>query len=138
MEKYPNSAEALVAASDIYSAKGSPLFSPEKAFATLEKANRIDPTYDAQMQLARYYINAFGTKQDVQKAAKLLIDNLNENDYPSTADRLLVQVYYRYDIKALIDEKTIVDILKNDVIKRENYALAYLYADYLLKEDAEK
>ncbi len=70
------------------------------------------------MQLARY-INAFGTKQDVQKAAKLLIDNLNENDYPSTADRLLVQVYYRYDIKALIDEKTIVDILKNDVIKRE-------------------
>ncbi|MBO1929346.1 hypothetical protein J4731_15365 [Providencia rettgeri] len=59
----------------------------QKAFATLEKANRIDPTYDAQMQLARYYINAFGTKQDVQKAAKLLIDNLNENDYPSTADR---------------------------------------------------
>lgn len=67
MEKYPNSAEALVAASDVYSVKGSPLFSPEKAFAALEKANRIDPNYDAQMQLARYYINAFGTKQDVRK-----------------------------------------------------------------------
>lgn len=138
MEKYPNSAEALEAASDVYSVKGSPLFSPEKAFAALEKANRIDPNYDAQMQLARYYINAFGTKQDVQKAAKLLIDNLNENGYPSTAERLLVQIYYRYDIKALIDEKTIIDILKEDIIKRENYSLAYLYADYLLREDAEK
>lgn len=138
MEKYPNSAEALMVASDVYSIKGSPLLSPEKAFAALEKANRIEPTYDAQIQLARYYITAFGTKQDVEKAANLLIDNLNENGYPSTAERLLVQLYYRYDIKALVDEKTIIDILEADVIKRENYSLAYLYADYLLNKNAEK
>lgn len=138
MEKYPNSPEALIVASQVYSEEDSPLYSPEKSFSALEKSNKLAPDYDSQVQLARYYIRGFGTKTDLEKAVKILKPNLDNQGRPSTADRLLVQLYYHTDIQAYIDEKTIIDILKNDVIERENYTLAHFYANYLLREDPEK
>ncbi|MGG4609066.1 tetratricopeptide repeat protein [Providencia sp. Me31A] len=138
MEKYPNSPDALIAASNVYGNEDSPLYSPEKSFEALEKANKISPDYDSQIQLARYYIQGFGTKQNLPEAVKILKKGLDQRGYPSTADRLLVQLYYRYDIKEYVDEKIIIDILKQDVIERKNYELAHFYADYLLQQDAEK
>lgn len=138
IEKYPNSPEALIVVSQVYRNKNSSFYSPEKSFETLAKANRIAPDYESQMQLARYYINGFGTKQNLPEAVEILKKGLSKNSYKSTADRLLVQLYYQYDIKDYVDEKTIIDILKNDVIERKNYTLAHFYADYLLREDAEK
>ncbi|GAB1438194.1 hypothetical protein MASR2M36_09390 [Providencia sp.] len=138
VEKYPNSPDALILASTVYGAEDSPLYSPEKSFEALEKANKIAPNYDSQMELARDYIQGFGTKQNLPEAVKILKKHLDKRGYPSTADRMLVQLYYRYDIKEYIDEKTIIDILKVDVIDREKDSLAYFYADYLLQQDAEK
>ncbi|WP_369310749.1 sel1 repeat family protein [Providencia rettgeri] len=138
MRKYPNSAKAQRLASQVYGTKGSAYYSPEKSFEAIEKANRIQPTYDTQMQLARDYINGFGTEKNLEKATQLLKANLDTRGYPSTADRMLVQLYYRYDIKEFVDEKTVVDILKKDVVERNNDALAHFYADYLLRQDAEK
>lgn len=137
MKKYPNSAKAQILASQVYGTKGSVIYSPEKSFEATEKANRIQPSYETQMQLARGYINGFGTEKNLEKATQILKDNLDSRGYPSTAERMLVHLYYRYDIKAFVDEKTIVDILKKDVIERDNDALAHYYADYLLRQDAE-
>lgn len=138
MEKYPNSSKAQVLASQVYATEGSALYSPEKSFKAIETANRIQPRYESQMQLARSYIYGFGTEKNLEKATKILKDNLDARGYPSTADRLLVQLYYREDIKAFVDEKTIIDILKVDVVERDNDMLAHFYADYLLRQDAEK
>lgn len=138
MEKYPNSPEALIVASQVYSEENSPLYSPEKAFSALEKSNEFSPNYDVQIQLARYYIQGFGTKTDLEKAVNILKSNLDDQGRPSAADRLLVQLYYHTDIQKYIDEKTIINILKNDVIERENYTLAHFYANYLLQNDPEK
>lgn len=109
----------MIVVSQVYRNKNSPFYSPEKSFETLAKANRIAPDYESQMQLARYYINGFGTKQNLPEAVEILKKGLSKNSYKSTADRLLVQLYYQYDIKDYVDEKTIIDILKNDVIERK-------------------
>lgn len=138
MERYPNSPEALVVTSQVYGKEDSPLYSPEKSFSALEKANKIAPDYNSQVQLARYYIRGFGTKTNLEKAVNILKSNLDDRGIPSTANRLLVQLYYHSDIQAYIDERTIIDILKNDVIERENYELAHFYANYLLQENPEK
>lgn len=135
LEKYPNSINALLLSSRIYGDKNSALYSPEKSFELIEKANQLSPSTHNTVLLAQKYAYGFGTEQNLAKAVAILKKIIDKDIDESLASRTLVQLYYQYDLKGFIDEDYIIKLLKYDVIEQENNQLAYLYADYLLQQD---
>lgn len=138
MEKYSNFPDTLLIASEVYGNQDSSLYSPEKSFQTLNEANKKSPSYDSKIKLADKYAHGIGVEQNLAKAVTLLKECIEKDRYPASAESLLVNLYYQYDIRAWVEEKQIIDILKKDIEKSENYQQAHYYAQYLLQQDPVK
>ncbi|MDE9555771.1 sel1 repeat family protein [Xenorhabdus bovienii] len=135
LEKYPESPNALMVASDLYNNKKSELYDSVRAFQLNKKAYEISPSAEIKLSLANKYAHAMGTPQDLEKAVKLLQENLANNSSSEEDRYVLAKLYFEYDISAYVEQDLIINILKNNIDEKRSYNLAHYYADYLLDQD---